>query len=227
MKAMLLAAGRGERMRPLTDDLPKPLLDVRGKPLVVHLIERLVANGYRELVINHAWRGAQLLDALGDGQAFGADIRYSAEGGEALETGGGIRRALPLLGPGPFIAVNTDLWTDFPFAQLSVAPVTLAHLILVDNPNHHPEGDFTLREGRVSSSDGDRLTFGGIGVYRAELFSSRREERFPLAPLLREACAENRVTGEHYRGEWYDVGTPERLQELNRRLENDNAKGRA
>jgi MurNAc alpha-1-phosphate uridylyltransferase len=215
---MLLSAGRGERMRPLSDHLPKPLLPAAGKALIVHLIERLVANGFRDLVVNHAWQGDRIVEALGDGQRFGARIHYSDEGDTALETGGGIRHALPLLGPGPFLAVNADIWTDFPFASLRESVVALAHLVLVNNPEHHPQGDFNLVDGRVEEGDGDRLTFSGIGVYRAELFPGEGGDRFPLAPLLREACKAGRVSGEHYRGTWLDVGTPERLHALDQRL---------
>ena len=218
---MLLAAGRGERMRPLTDEIPKPLLTVGGKPLIVHLVEALVAEGFRELVINHAWHGAMIEQRLGDGRAFGADIAYSAEGANALETGGGIRRALPLLGSDPFVAVNADIWTDFPFASLPDALETLAHVILVGNPAHHPDGDFVLAGTRVRKShygQGRRLTFSGIGVYRPELFAELSDGCFPLAPILFDACDEDRLSGVHYPGEWWDVGTPERLEQLDRRL---------
>jgi len=218
---MLLAAGRGERMRPLTDNTPKPLLEAGGKALIVHLIQALVAEGFRELVVNHAWHGAMIEDALGDGGAFGASIQYSAESHGALETGGGIRHALPLLGRDPFIAVNADIWTDFPFGDLPDAIETLAHLVLVNNPTHHPRGDFTLAGARVGDGPGERLTFSGIGVYRPELFANLTEGCFPLAPLLFEQCAQERVSGTHYGGEWWDVGTPERLAELDRRLRGD------
>ncbi len=218
MKVMLLAAGRGERMRPLTDEVPKPLLAVGGKPLIVHLVEALVAEGFRELVINHAWHGAMIEKRLGDGREFGASIAYSAEGDRALETGGGIRRALPLLGSDPFMAVNADIWTEFPFSSLPGALETLAHLVLVENPAHHPEGDFTLAGSRVGDGDGHRLTFSGIGVYRPELFAELSEGCFPLAPILFDACGEGRLSGVHYSGEWWDVGTPERLEALDKRL---------
>ena len=221
MKVMLLAAGRGERMRPLTDETPKPLLTAGGKPLIVHLIESVVAEGFRELVINHAWRGAMIEERLGDGSAFGASIEYSPEGKEALETGGGIRHALPLLGSDPFLVINADIWTDFPFGNLPDALDALAHLVLVENPPHHPQGDFTLAGTRVGTDEGQRLTFSGIGVYRPELFSGLDEGRFPLAPILYGACADDRVSGQHYTGEWWDVGTPERLAELDRRLADD------
>ena len=218
MRVMLLAAGRGERMRPLTDEIPKPLLTVGGKPLIVHLIEALVAEGFRELVVNHAWHGAMIEQRLGDGREFGASIEYSAEGERALETGGGIRHALPLLGSDPFVAVNADIWTDFPFGSLPDALDSLAHVILVDNPAHHPDGDFVLAGTRVRNGEGRRLTFSGIGVYRPELFAELSDGCFPLAPILFDACDEGRLSGVHYTGEWWDVGTPERLELLDRRL---------
>ncbi len=217
MKAMILAAGRGERMRPLTDHTPKPLLKVAGKALIEYHIEALVAAGIDELVINHAYLGEQVEQALGDGRRYGARIQYSAEG-EALETGGGILKALPLLGGEPFVVVNGDIWTDYDFAALPGEPEGLAHLVLVDNPAHHPQGDFVLHQGRVHDRPGKRLTFSGIGVYRPELFASHRPGAFPLAPLLRAAMAKNVVSGEHYQGAWHDVGTPQRLSELNQLL---------
>jgi len=221
VRVMLLAAGRGERMRPLTDEIPKPLLTIGGKPLIVHLVEALVAEGFRELVINHAWHGAMIEQRLGDGQEFGANIEYSAEGAQALETGGGIRHALPLLGSDPFVAVNADIWTDFPFGSLPDALDSLAHVILVDNPAHHPDGDFVLAGTRVRNGEGRRLTFSGIGVYRPELFAELSDGCFPLAPILFDACDEGRLSGVHYTGEWWDVGTPERLELLDRRLRGD------
>ena len=221
MRVMLLSAGRGERMRPLTDAIPKPLLTIGGKPLIVHLVEALVAEGFHELVINHAWHGAMIEQRLGDGQEFGANIEYSAEGAQALETGGGIRRALPLLGSDPFVAVNADIWTDFPFGSLPDALDSLAHVILVDNPAHHPDGDFVLAGTRVRNGEGRRLTFSGIGVYRPELFAELSDGCFPLAPILFDACDEGRLSGVHYTGKWWDVGTPERLELLDRRLRGD------
>jgi N-acetyl-alpha-D-muramate 1-phosphate uridylyltransferase len=218
MKAMILAAGRGERMRPLTDRLPKPLLPVGGQPLVVHLIHALARAGFRDLVINHSYLGEEIERYLGDGTRYGANIVYSPEAEMALETGGGIHRALPLLGD-RFLVVNGDVWTDFPFARLAETPVDLAHLVLIDNPPHHPEGDFVLANNRVTDDVGlTRLTFAGIGVYRAELFAGCSPGRFQLAPLLRRAMGERRVTGEHYQGIWTDVGTPERLGDLDARL---------
>lgn len=217
MRAMVLAAGRGERMRPLTDALPKPLLEAGGKPLIAHLIEGLARGGFRDLVINHAHFGEQIESALGDGARFGVRISYSPEPAGALETGGGIRCALPLLGD-PFLVVNGDIWTDFPFERAPRAISGLAHLVLVDNPAHHPEGDFVLRDGRVGLDGDDRLTFAGIGVYRSALFAGLPAGRFPLAPSLRRAAAKGQVTGERYTGGWSDIGTPERLRALDELL---------
>jgi len=222
MKAMILAAGRGERMRPLSDRIPKPLLPVAGKPLILWTIERLARAGWRDLVINCAHRGAELTALLGDGADFGVRIAYSDEGGQALETAGGIRQALPLLGAEPFLVVNGDLWWEGDFSRLPpLAGGDLAHLLLVDNPPHHAAGDFFLHRGRVSdrvpAADAvpTRLTFAGIGLYRAELFADLPVGQVaPLAPLLRQAMAAGRVSGEHYTGFWFDVGTPERLHFL-------------
>lgn len=213
MKAMILAAGRGERMRPLTDRVPKPLLRAGDRALIEHTIAALVHGGFRDLVVNHAWQGGAIERALGDGARYGARIAYSPEPAGALETGGGIRRALPLLGE-TFLVVNGDIWTDYPYARLAAPPAGLAHLVLVDNPPHHPQGDFAL-DGSVPRLHGEaRLTFAGIGVYRAALFAARAPGRFALAPLLRAAIERDRASAEHYRGRWLDVGTPERLEEL-------------
>ena len=218
--AMILAAGRGERMRPLTDHTPKPLLPVAGKPLIEWHIERLSAAGIRDLVINHAHLGAQIEQALGDGSRWSLRIRYSAEGeGCALETGGGIHHALPLLGDDPFVVVNADVWTDMDFSRLGLPASCLAHLVMVDNPPQHPRGDFRLDDDRLSDQGGPRLTYSGIGVYHRDLFVDCRPGAFPLAPLLRRAMAERRISGEHYRGRWVDVGTPQRLAELERMLQ--------
>ena len=214
---MVLAAGRGERMRPLTDHTPKPLLEAGGRPLIGHHLAALARAGVREAVVNHAHLGAQIERALGDGAAYGLRIRYSPEE-VALETGGGIFRALPLLGPDPFIVVNGDVWTDFDPARLRLADADLAHLVLVDNPAHHPAGDFVLAGDRVREDGGPRLTFSGVGVYRPALFDGCAPGRFPLAPLLRAAIAVGRVSGEHHRGRWVDVGTPERLAALDLQL---------
>lgn len=214
MKTMILAAGRGERMRPLTDAIPKPLLPVAGKPLLTHLIERLAQAGLRDLVINHAYLGEQIVRHFGDGASFGVRIVYSPEVQGGLETGGGIFQALPLIGDDPFMVVNGDIWTDYPFERLPRTPSALAHLVLVDNPLHHPAGDFVLEQGNVRSDGSPRLTFSGIGVYRPALFAGCVPGKFQLAPLLRTAMAQMAVTGEHYGGHWCDVGTPERLRQL-------------
>lgn len=218
MKAMILAAGKGERMRPLTEHIPKPLLKVGGKALIKYQIERLVQAGITEIVINHAQHGEKIEALLGDGRAFGASIQYSREGEAPLETGGGVFKALPLLGSAPFLAVNADVFCDYPHSRLLTQPWGLAHLILVDNPSHHPEGDFALREGRVMLGGVPRLTFSGIGVYRPELFDECEMGRFPLAAVIRRAVSFGLVTGEYYQGVWIDVGTPERLAELDKRL---------
>ncbi|MBV0933046.1 N-acetylmuramate alpha-1-phosphate uridylyltransferase MurU [Marinobacterium weihaiense] len=225
MKAMILAAGLGTRMRPLTLHTPKPLLKVAGKCLIEYHIERLVAAGINDIVINHAWLGEQIEAALGDGRRYGARIVYSPES-EPLETGGGIRQALPLLcseGEPAFMVLNGDLFSTHPLAPLShlAPPPGGAHLVLTDNPEWHPEGDFALEvDGRVTSSGGDWLTFSGISVLTPGLFADRDEGAFALAPLLREAMAAGRVCGERLQGYWQDVGTPERLQALDRALRN-------
>lgn len=214
---MILAAGRGKRMRPLTDHTPKPLLEVAGKPLIVHHIERLAAAGFRNMVVNHAHLGHLIEDALGDGSRWGVAISYSPEG-KALETGGGIFKALPLLGSGPFLVVNGDVWTDLDFARPRLAEGRLAHLVLVNNPPHNPTGDFALTDGQLSLEGARRYTFSGIGIYHPELFRDCRPGAFPLAPMLRAAMAGGLVSGEHHPGRWLDIGTPERLQALDRML---------
>jgi MurNAc alpha-1-phosphate uridylyltransferase len=220
MKAMILAAGRGERMRPHTDTVPKPLIEARGKPLIVRLIESLAAAGIRELVINHAHLGTRIEAALGDGRRFGVGIRYSHES-EALETAGGIAKALPLLGVDPFMVVNGDIYCDFDFSSLALRALgrNLAHLVLVANPPHHPEGDFTFGGGPVGEAGTPLWTFSGIGLYRPELFANIAPGgKAQLAPLLRAAMADKRVSGEVHGGIWHDVGTPERLSALNERV---------
>ncbi|MGX2038819.1 N-acetylmuramate alpha-1-phosphate uridylyltransferase MurU [Methylocaldum sp. MU1018] len=217
MKAMILAAGRGERMRPLTDRTPKPLLTAGGRPLIEHTIESLVRGGFVDIVVNTAHLGEQIEAHLGDGARFGARIAYSAEG-EALETGGGIHRALPLLGDRPFLAVNGDIATDYPFRRLRYRPAGLAHLVLVPNPLHHPQGDFALSDGAVLDSGDCRFTFSGIGVYRPELFADCAPGKFPLAPLLRRAMADGLVSGEVYPGFWMDIGTVDRLRAFDEHL---------
>ncbi|MFQ5994321.1 MAG: N-acetylmuramate alpha-1-phosphate uridylyltransferase MurU [Acidiferrobacterales bacterium] len=218
MKAMILAAGRGERLRPLTDETPKPLLKVGNRPLIVHLIKALASAGLDDLVINHAHLGKQIVDTLADGADLGVRIRYSPEPPDALETGGGVLNALPLLDSDPFVVVNGDIWTDYPFKRLPRRLSGLAHLVLVDNPPHHRLGDFALKVGRVRAGPSHRLTFSGIGVYTHALFQSCSPGRFALAPLLRSAIAQDQVTGEHYKGEWIDVGTPEQWRELDEQI---------
>jgi len=212
--AMILAAGRGERMRPLTDHTPKPLLKVHDKPLIVWHIERLKKAGITQLVINHAHLGEQIEQTLGDGSSLGVSISYSPED-TALETGGGIARALPLLGEQPFLVVNGDVWTNINYSELALDEDDLAHLVLVNNPSHNPNGDFALNNDRVTSDGANKLTFSGVGLYQPSLFVAQPEERFPLAPLLREAMSLNKVSGFHHRGVWMDIGTPERLAEIN------------
>ena len=224
MKAMILAAGRGERMRPLTDTTPKPLLQVAGKSLIEYHIEALVKAGITELVINHAWLGEQIEAQLGDGTRYGASILYSREGDQVLETAGGIRNALDLLGSEPFIVVNGDVFTDYPFAKLhhlstdfSSAKNT-AHLVLVPNPEQKPEGDFYCRNQQISDQDdpsnGQRFTFSGIALYRPDFFHDMSAGKYPLAPMLRSAMAKQQVSGEIYNGIWWDIGTQERLEEI-------------
>lgn len=231
MKALIFAAGRGERMRPLTDATPKPLLRVAGKPLIAWHLEKLAAAGVRDVVVNTSWLAAQFPEILGDGSAWSLRIHYSREGDVPLETGGGMLQALGALGDAPFIAVNGDVWTDHDFSRLPRRPAGKAHLVLVDNPTHHPGGDFVLAaDGRLQNGGGARLTFAGVGVYDPSLLAGwrqvagdapgadRKPPRFPLAPLLRAAIDDRRVTGEHHRGRWTDVGTPQRLAELDQLL---------
>lgn len=220
MKAMILAAGRGERMRPLTDTTPKPLLEAGGKSLIEYHLIALAQSGFKQVVINHAYLGEQIENALGDGTRYGVNILYSSEPEGGLETGGGIHHALPLLGDAPFLVVNGDIWTDYLLSSsFLLRPDTLAHLILVDNPPHHPEGDFALSEdSKLSDAAGQCYTFSGIGIYHPDLFKQQKSGRFALAPLLRKAMQADQVTGEHYRGQWLDIGTPQRLHELDQHL---------
>ena len=229
--ALIFAAGLGERMRPLTDKTPKPLLPVGGKPLIEWHLEKLAAAGVHYVVINTSHLADQFPDALGDGSRWGLRIRYAYEGTTPLETGGGMLNALPLLGSEPFIAVNGDIWTDADFAALPPEPAGLAHLLLVDNPPQHPAGDFVLdAHGLVQSHGADKLTFSGIGVYRHALLQNWRAmigdapgteikpPRFKLAPLLRAAMEHGQISGSHHRGAWTDVGTPQRLAQLESEL---------
>jgi MurNAc alpha-1-phosphate uridylyltransferase len=220
MKAMILAAGKGERMRPLTLSTPKPLVRAGGVPLIEYHLKALAIAGFTEVVINHAWLGQQLESYLGDGSQYGMRIEYSREG-EPLETGGGIFRALPLLGDEAFVVVNGDIWTDYDFSVLHQPIAGLAHLVLADNPPHHPAGDFTLVDGQVRDAQpgAATLTYSGIAVLHPQLFDGCSDGAFKLAPLLRKAMADGQVTGEHLRGHWVDVGTHERLAEVEALIE--------
>ncbi len=214
-KAMILAAGRGERLRPLTDRTPKPLLEIRGKPLIQYHIERLAHAGIVEIVINLAWLGPMIRDYLGDGARFGVQIDYSEEAPHALETAGGIFRALPRLGPAAFLVLNGDVFTDYPIAHAALAPNRDAHLVLVPNPPQHPTGDFGLGHGLALPSAPLQYTFAGIAVYRPEFFAHCVDGAFPLKPLLLRSMAARRCSAELYTGVWEDVGTEDRLQVLN------------
>ena len=231
MKALIFAAGKGERMRPLTERTPKPLLIAGGKPLIVWHLEKLAALDVREVVINTAWLGEQFPATLGDGSRWGLRLHYSQEGVEPLETGGGMLHALPLLGDEPFLAINGDIWTDYDFARLPREPAGLAHLVMVANPEHNAHGDFALADdGRMDSGGDAKLTFAGIGVYRPELLADWRAvigetdgaretpPRFGLTPLLRAAMAREQVSGELWGGAWSDIGTPQRLAQMDAQL---------
>jgi MurNAc alpha-1-phosphate uridylyltransferase len=214
--AMILAAGRGERMRPLTDATPKPLLKVHGRTLIEHHVIALARASITRIVVNLSWLGEQIRAHLGDGGRYGVSIRYSDEQPHPLETAGGIFRALPLLGDGPVAVVNADVFTDYPLERLQIAASHDAHLVLVDNPRHHPGGDFGLEGASVVASGGQLLTFAGLAVYRRAFFDGCTDGAFPLKPLLLRAIAQGRCSGEWYGGLWEDVGTPERLATLNR-----------
>ena len=221
MKAMILAAGLGTRMRPLTDHMPKPLLSVGGKPLITWHLERLKQCGFTDVVINIAWLGGMIPEALGDGEQFGLSIQYSDERGEpALETGGGLFKALKLLGGEPFLVVNGDIWCDYDFSAVSpLADQDLAHLVLVNNPAHNLKGDFSFDEGaRVYSEGPNKLTYSGVSYLHPALFDGIKKGAQPLAPILRTAMQSGQVSGEHHLGEWQDIGTPERLSQLDNEL---------
>ncbi|WP_372872929.1 N-acetylmuramate alpha-1-phosphate uridylyltransferase MurU [Shewanella sp.] len=218
MKAMILAAGRGERLRPLTDSLPKPLVPAAGKPLIEYHLEKLAVAGVDEVVINTAWLGEKLVETLGDGTRFGVAIQYSHEQ-EALETAGGILKALPLLGDEPFLVINGDIYIDeLPAIKPTLADGVLAHLYLVDNPPQHPQGDFALNQHQVSQEGTEKLTFSGMGIYHPALFAGLAPGRQALGPLLRQKMASQQVTGERFEHYWCDVGTLDRLDILNQRL---------
>jgi N-acetyl-alpha-D-muramate 1-phosphate uridylyltransferase len=214
MRAMVLAAGRGERMRPITDTLPKPLVPVAGKPLIAYHLERLAKAGITEVVINLSWLGERISAALGDGRSYGLTITYSEEGPVPLETGGGIFRALPLLGPGAFLVVNGDTWSDIDYAHLLLEDGANGRIVLVANPTHNLRGDFGIDGDVVVERDADRFTYSGVGVYRPEFFAGCVPGKFPMLPLLKRAIAARLLRGELHAGEWCDVGTPERLATL-------------
>ena len=219
MRAMILAAGRGQRLAPLTDGIPKPLVPVAGKPLIEYHIESLAAAGFRELVINQGHLGEKLPEALGDGSRWGVRIRWSPESPEPLETGGGIFNALPLLGESPFLSVNGDIWTDYPFGRLRAVKCDYAHLVMVPNPGHNPGGDYSLSAGRIREDGPDKLTFSGIAVYHPRLFEGCKPGKFSIVPIHLRTMQERLVTGEVYNGDWSDIGTPERLQAIESRLQ--------
>jgi len=225
VKAMILAAGRGERMRPLTDATPKPLLRAGDHCLIEYHLHALGRAGVKEVVINLGHLGDQIESYLGDGGRYGVSIHYSREGDQVLNTGGGIYHALPWLGPEPFLVINGDVFSEYPLERLPAQPLGLAHLVLVDNPPYHPEGDFALMGTTVRNEGAERFTFSGIGVYRPELFAGCEKGAFPLAPVLRRAMEAEQVSGEHYDGAWYDVGTPQRLEELEARLKGASSSG--
>ena len=214
MKAMILAAGRGERMRPLTDHTPKPLLPIHGKPLIEYHLERLREAGYQDIVINIHHLGEQIKTHLGDGHKLGLSIHYSIEQDEALETGGGIFQALPLLGDDTFLVINGDIWTECDLTPPDLSPSSLGHLILIDNPPHNPAGDFGLAEGLATNTLKPGYTFSGIGWYRPELFTDCHAGKFPLAPILREAIDKREISAQYCDRIWVDVGTVERLEEV-------------
>jgi len=215
---MILAAGRGERMRPLTEKLPKPMLEVGGHRLIAYHLASLARLGVREVVVNLSWHGERIREALGDGAGHGVSIRYSEEGPEPLGTGGGIVAALPLLGVDPFLVLNGDVWTDFDLGRLRAPTGSLAHLVLVDNPEHHPGGDYGLGPGGLARTDGNRLTYSGISLLDPTLFAGQVPGFLPLKPLFDAALATGRLTGQHHTGIWRDVGTPERLTALDAEL---------
>jgi MurNAc alpha-1-phosphate uridylyltransferase len=224
MKAMILAAGRGERLRPLTDTIPKPLIQAGPKRLIEYLIDNLVAAGFNDLVINYAHLGEQFPQYLGDGSRYGARIQYSPEVDGGLETAGGIINALPLLGEAPFLVVNGDIWTDFDFNDIRqdiLAEGMLCHLVLVDNPPHNPDGDFGLDQSSRLSTDSDKKwTFSGIGLYRPEMFAGMDNSKRALKPLFEQGIETSRISGQLHHGDWSDIGTIERLEALEKQLTN-------
>ncbi len=226
MKAMILAAGRGERMRPLTDHTPKPLLKVGSKCLIEYHLNNLAAAGFKEVVINVAWLGQQVINLIGSGENYHLKITYSDEGDNALETAGGIIKALPLLGDEPFLVINGDVWSDYPLKKLNHFPLKdKAHLVLVDNPPHNPQGDFSIKKNRLIIGETEKMTFSGIGVYSVDFFkpylsTSLDNKKLPLAPMIRDHIKNNEISAEVYAGKWLDIGTEERLLALSEYLSN-------
>ena len=213
LKCMLLAAGMGERLRPLTDHRPKPLIKIAGKPLIEHHLEKLKLAGYSEVVINLSYLGNMIREFIDDGRRFGLDIQFSDEGEEPLETAGGIIQALPLLGDKPFLVINSDIWCDHSLSFPELSKDNLAHLILVNNPPHNPDGDFVYEFGNVYNDGSNFLTYSGIGIYDPKLFQEYTASKLPLAPILRSAVDKGVVSAEYYTGAWFDIGTPARLEE--------------
>lgn len=216
MTAMILAAGRGERLRPITDTVPKALVEVRGEKLIDRHLAMLAGAGIRSVVINLGWLGDRIAERIGTGAGYGLDVRYSDEGDDILETGGGIHKALPLLGSDPFVVINADVYTDMPVPPLVLPDEFQGHLVMVPTPGYREQGDFDLVAGRVRNAERPKLTFSGVAIYRPEFFSACRPGRFPLAPMLRDAADKGLLSGSLYAGLWADVGTPERLAALNR-----------
>ena len=214
MRAMILAAGRGERLRPLTDDIPKSLVEVRGETLLERHLENVQAAGIRTVVVNLGWLGDKIVERVGSGARYGLDVIYSDEGENILETGGGIHKALRHLGEEPFLVVNADIYTDMTVPRVELAADHLGHLVLVPTPDYREHGDFDLEDGLICNSERALYTFSGVAVYRPEFFDGCEAGRFPLAPMLREAADQGRLSGSLYEGQWADVGTPERLSEL-------------
>ena len=223
MRALILAAGKGERMRPLTLFTPKPLLEVGNQPLIERHIERLKQAGIDDIVINTSWLAQQIFDRLGNGERFGVRLRYSHEGDEPMETGGGIYNALPLLGDEPFLVVNGDTWHDIDFSTLSLSENDLINLVLVNNPPHNPAGDFCLAHGRLRECEAGKnaLTYSGVGVFHPQLFKDSQPGHWPVVPLIRQAITQDRAAGIHHHGQWSDIGTIERLLQANKNLERE------
>lgn len=214
MKAMILAAGRGERLRPITDEIPKSLVEVGGKSLLERHLEHVCAAGIRTVVINLGWLGDKIVERVGSGRRFGLEVVYSQEGNDILETGGGIHKALPTLGEKPFLVINADIFTDMPVPDIELADEHLGHLVMVPSPDYRDGGDFDIEQGLIRNTDNQSLTFSGVAIYRPQLFAACQAGRFPLAPLLRDAAEQGRLSGSVYAGQWADIGTPERLAAL-------------